>query len=76
MKKILSFVVVLAAATMVGCCGNATKKAAAEAEAAPVATEAAAHCNEKSDNCNNDCGACDSSAACCAEQAQSETEVK
>ena len=55
MKKIFSFVIVLAAVTMVGCCGNSNKKAA---EA--TATEAAC-CAEK----------CDSTEACCAEKCDS-----
>ena len=65
MKKIFSFVIVLAAVAMVSCGGNTTKKAAeteaaaTEAVAAP-AGEAAA-CAEK----------CDSTAACCAEKADS-----
>ena len=36
MKKIFSFVVVLAAVAMVGCAGNSNKKAAAAEEVAPV----------------------------------------
>ncbi len=53
MKKIFSFVVVLAAVAMVSCCGNSNKNAAAEAEA----TEAAASC----EGCTEKC---DSTAAC------------
>ena len=34
MKKIVSFVIVLAAVAMVGCCGNSNKKAAEGAEKA------------------------------------------
>ena len=58
MKKIFSFVVVMAAVAMVSCCGNSNKKAA-EGEA----TEAAActECTEK----------CDSTEACCAEKCDS-----
>lgn len=41
MKKIVSFVIVLAAVAMVGCCGNSNKKAA-EGAAAAAATEASA----------------------------------
>ena len=43
MKKIFTFVVVLMAAAMVSCCGNANSKAAAEGEATETtAVEAAA----------------------------------
>ena len=59
MKKIVSFVIVLAAVAMVGCCGNSNKKAAE----APAATEASA--------CANCAEKCDSTAACCAEKADS-----
>lgn len=59
MKKIVSFVIVLAAVAMVGCCGNSNKKAA-EGAAATEAS-ACANCAEK----------CDSTAACCAEKADS-----
>ncbi len=41
MKKIFSFVVVMAAVAMVSCCGNSNKKAA-ESGAAAAATEASA----------------------------------
>ena len=67
MKKIFSFVIVLAAVAMVGCCGNANKKAAAEAaatEAAATETSACEACTEK----------CDSTAAC--EQADSPATVE
>ena len=47
MKKIFSFVVVLAAVAMVGCAGNSNKKAA-EVEA--EATEAAVECTEECDS--------------------------
>ena len=57
MKKIVSFVIVLAAVAMVGCCGNSNKKAA------EGAAEASA--------CANCAGKCDSTAACCAEKADS-----
>ena len=40
MKKIFSFVVVMAAVAMVSCCGNSNKKAA-ESGAAAAATDAA-----------------------------------
>ena len=39
MKKIVSFVIVLAAVAMVGCCGNSNKKAA-EGAASTVSEEA------------------------------------
>lgn len=73
MKKIFSFVIVLAAVAMVSCGGNTTKKAAeteaaaTEAVAAP-ASEAAA-CAEKCDStaCAN-CEKCDSTKTCCAEK--------
>ena len=58
MKKIVSFVIVLAAVAMVGCCGNSNKKAA---EGAATEASACANCAEK----------CDSTAACCAEKADS-----
>lgn len=56
MKKIFSFVIVLAAVAMVGCCGNSNKKAAEAAATEAVATEAAAAesacagCTEKCDS--------------------------
>ena len=67
MKKIVSFVIVLAAVAMVGCCGNSNKKAA-QGEAAAVATEASAcaGCDAKCD-----AEACDSSKSCCAEKCDS-----
>lgn len=46
MKKIFSFAIVLAAVAMVGCCGNANKQAATEAEAKVECTEC-----EKADSC-------------------------
>lgn len=61
MKKIFSFAIVLAAAAMVSCCGNATMKTAeGEAEAT---TEAAAACEK--------CGACEEAEKGCCEQADS-----
>ena len=67
MKKIFSFVVVLVAVAMVGCCGNSNKKAAETTEAAAVeatATEAACEgCTEK----------CDSTATCEAAAETAET---
>lgn len=77
MKKIFSFVIVVAAVAMVGCCGNTNKKAA-EGEAAAVATEvsACAGCTEKCDaekacEAEKSCCAekCDSTKSCCAEKA-------
>ena len=61
MKKIVSFVIVLAAVAMVGCCGNSNKKAAQGEAAAVAEASACANCAEK----------CDSTAACCAEKADS-----
>ena len=64
MKKIFSFVVVMADVAMVSCSGNSNKKAAeGEAAAAAATTEAAActECTEK----------CDSTEACCAEKCDS-----
>ena len=64
MKKIFSFVVVMAAVAMVSCFGNSNKKAAeGEAAASGASTEAAActECTEK----------CDSTEACCAEKCDS-----
>lgn len=66
MKKIFSFVVVLAAVAMVGCCGNSNKKAAeGEAEAA-AATEAVCEgCTEECDSaatCDKPCENCDKAA--------------
>ena len=65
MKKIFSFVVVMAAVAMVSCCGNSNKKAA-QGEAASVATEASACAG-----CDAKCDAeCDSTKSCCAEKAE------
>lgn len=52
MKKILSIVIVLAAATMVSCGGNTTKTAVA-AEAEAVVTEDV--CCEATDSCAVEC---------------------
>ncbi|MDE7305235.1 MAG: hypothetical protein K2N04_04905 [Alistipes sp.] len=60
MKKILSFVVVMAAVAMVGCAGNSNKKAA-EAQAEPAAVEAAA-CDKCEGECTEECEKCDSTA--------------
>ena len=60
MKKILSFVVVMAAAAMVSCAGNPNKKAA-EAQAEQTVVEAAA--GEKCEGeCTEECEKCDSAA--------------
>lgn len=59
MKKIFSFVIVLAAVAMVGCCGNSNKKAADATEAA--ATEAAAP-EAKCEGCTVE--ECDSTTCC------------
>lgn len=54
MKKIYAFIVVVAAAAMVSCAGNANKPAAAEVETAEVATEQVEEC----------CGKCEGSECC------------
>lgn len=61
MKKILSFVVVLAAAALVGCAGNQNKKAA-EAQAGETVIEAAA-CDKCDKECAGDCEKCDKECA-------------
>lgn len=73
MKKILSFVVVMAAAALVGCAGNQNKKAA-EAQAGETVIEAAAcdkcdqkcagDCDKCDQECTEKCGQCDDAAAC------------
>lgn len=73
MKKIFSFVIVLATAAMVSCCGNANKKAAAEGAAEAAATEAVAAEAAACDSCTVKC---DSTATCCAEQAADSTAVE
>lgn len=65
MKKIFSFVIVLAAVAMVSCCGNSNKKAA-EGETAATEASACAGCEEK---CAAE--ACDSTKSCCAEKCDS-----
>lgn len=60
MKKIFSFVVILAAVAMVGCCGNSNKKAAETVEATVV--EAAAPATESA--CEGCTEKCDSTATC------------
>lgn len=67
MKKIYAFIVVVAAAAMVSCAGNANKPAAAEAETVEVAAEEVKEC----------CGECADSLkkdACC-EAAAAEAEA-
>ncbi len=71
MKKIFSFVVVLAAVAMVGCAGNSNKKAA-EAEA----TEAAVECTEECDSTKVCAEACDSTKAAAAEEVAPVEETK
>ncbi len=69
MKKIYAFIVVIAAAAMVSCAGNANKQAAAEVETVEVAAEEVSEC----------CGECADSLkkdSCCkAEAAAAEVEV-
>lgn len=71
MKKIFSFVVVLAAVAMVGCAGNSNKKAV-EAEA----TEAAVECTEECDSTKVCAEACDSTKAAAAEEVAPVEETK
>ena len=74
MKKILSFVIVLAAAAMVSCAGNTNKKAA-EAEAETVEAAAAEETAEKCE-CG-ECEACTEKCECCeacAEKAEAANE--
>lgn len=75
MKKIFSFVVVLAAVAMVGCAGNSNKKAA-EAEAEAQATEAAVECTEECDSTKVCAEACDSTKAAAAEEVAPVEETK
>lgn len=68
MKKIFSFVIVLAAVAMVGCCGNQNKKAA-EGAAACEQCENAAECNEQKACCEEAdstkcCEKCEKAEAC------------
>lgn len=78
MKKIFSFVVVLAAVAMVGCCGNSNKKAADAAATEAVATDAAATeaacegCTEECDSTAN----CEKAAAAAAETAETTEAAK
>lgn len=66
MKKIFSFVFVLAAVAMVSCGGNNTKPAetVVEAEATEIVSECDG-CTEKCDSTAACCEKCDSTAACC-----------
>ena len=64
MKKIFSFVVVMAAVAMVSCCGNSNKKAAEGEAAAAAATTEAAACTECTEKCD--------STKDCAEKAEGE----
>lgn len=73
MKKIFSFVVVLAAVAMVGCAGNSNKKAA-EVEA--EATEAAVECTAECDSTKVCAEACDSTKAAAAEEVAPVEETK
>ena len=67
MKKIFSFVVVLAAAAMVSCGGNATKPAEAQVEETVVEAQA------EENTCCGACEKCDSPA--CEKCAEVETEA-
>lgn len=75
MKKIFSFVVVLAAVAMVGCAGNSNKKAA-EAQAGETVIEAAAcdkcegECTGKCEECTEKCDKCEKCAECKKEGAE------
>lgn len=65
MKKIYAFIVVVAAAAMVSCAGNANKQAAAGAETVEVAAEEVSEC----------CGECPDSVkadSCCKAEAAAE----
>ncbi|WP_295938267.1 hypothetical protein [uncultured Alistipes sp.] len=68
MKKIFSFVIVLAAVAMVGCGGNANKKAAADAEQASACTECVENADAEKACCGKECGEGES---CCAEKSDS-----
>ncbi|WP_304583212.1 hypothetical protein [uncultured Alistipes sp.] len=72
MKKFFSFAVMLAAAAMVSCCGNASTKSA-EAQAEGAVVEAAAEENACCGKCEENCD----STACnkCAETAEVATEA-
>ena len=67
MKKIFSFVVVMAAVAMVSCCGNSNKKAA-QGEAAAVDAKCDAEACDSSKSCCAE--KCDSTKSCCAEKAE------
>ncbi len=67
MKKIFSFAIVVAAAAMIGCCGNANNKTAeAEAEA-----QAQTECT----NCENAESCCEKTDSCCCEKAAAAEEA-
>lgn len=55
MKKFYSFLIVAAAVAMVGCCGNANKTAAAEADAAAVEACENACCDKADSTCTKEC---------------------
>ena len=67
MKKIYSFVIVLAAAAMVSCCGNSQKPCAGN-EACETKTECAA-CPEKAEGC---CEEKKAEGDCCEQKAEGE----
>ena len=71
MKKVLSLMIVVAAAAMVSCAGNQTKKAeAVEAEAVEtVETVEAPACCEKADSCAEACNEATAETATPAEEA-------
>ena len=68
MKKIYAFIVVVAAAAMVSCAGNANKQAAAEAETVEVAVE------EVSESCGECADSVKADSCCKAEAAVEEVE--
>lgn len=69
MKKVYTFIVIVAAAAMVSCAGNANKPAAANEEAVEVATEeTTANCAECPDSLKSD--SCATAAAPCTEAAK------
>ena len=72
MKKIFSFVVVMAAVAMVSCCGNSNKEAAAVATEASACAGCDAKCDAEACDSSKSCCAekCDSTKSCCAEKAE------
>lgn len=71
MKKIFSFVIVMAAVAMVSCGGNTNKKAA-EAAATRTETTDCSQCAEKCDSTKaycgeSGCGEADTTKTCCGE---------